>query len=70
MDKLTNAIRQQAAAIVAQMGQPRWGVVQSVDPSRPAAKVLIQPEGVLSGWLPIATTAAAGGRGGGGEARG
>ncbi len=63
MDRLMNAIRQQIAAQMAQQGQHRWGIVQSVDPSRPAAKVLIEPEGVMSGWLPIISTAAAGGWG-------
>jgi len=36
-------------------GQPRMGVVTSSDPATGTAKVLIQPEGVLTGWLPILT---------------
>ena len=63
MNQLVNSMRQQMAALIAQQGQPRWGTVMSVDPSRPAVKVLFQPEGVLSGWLPISAAGAAGGWG-------
>lgn len=63
MDQFFNAIRQQAAAQDGRFGVPRWGIVQSVDPSRPAAKVMLQPEGVLTGWLPILQPSAAGGWG-------
>lgn len=31
----------------------RLGEVTSVDPNRHAAKVMLQPEGVLTGWLPV-----------------
>lgn len=31
----------------------RWGVVTGVDVSAPAVKVLLQPEGVQTDWLPI-----------------
>jgi phage baseplate assembly protein gpV len=34
-------------------GQPRFGVITSFDPSSYAARVTLQPEGVLSGWLPV-----------------
>lgn len=34
---------------------PRIGVVTSVDCTTATARVLLQPEGVLSGWLPIMT---------------
>lgn len=51
--RLVNALAMRSAAMDAQTGQPRWGVVQSVDPVRYVAKVLLQPEGVLTGWLPI-----------------
>lgn len=51
--RLANALRMQAGSMDAQLGQARWGTIQSVDPTRYVAKVLIQPEDVLSGWLPI-----------------
>lgn len=53
MERFLAGIKRQAAAMDAQAGQPRWGIVQNVDPSRPAVRVLMQPEGVLSGWLPV-----------------
>jgi uncharacterized protein involved in type VI secretion and phage assembly len=37
------------------LGQPRIGVVTSSDGQRALAKVLLQPEGVLTGWLPVLT---------------
>lgn len=33
--------------------QPRFAIVTSVDPARPAVRVSLQPEGVITGWLPI-----------------
>ena len=36
--------------------QPRLALVASVDPSSARAKVVIQPEGVLTGWLPVITS--------------
>ena len=34
---------------------PRFGTVSSVDPGTATARVTLQPEGVLSGWLPLLT---------------
>lgn len=51
--RLVNALAMRSAAMDAQTGQHRWGTVQSVDPVRYVAKVLLQPESVLTGWLPI-----------------
>ena len=53
MDKLLNAIKGHTAAQGAAMGQPRFGVVTSVDPQGGTARVQLQPEGVLTGWLPL-----------------
>jgi phage gp45-like len=53
MERLLNALKAQAAALDASRGQPRFGVVTSVDPARYAARVSLQPEGVVTGWLPI-----------------
>lgn len=55
MDKLINALKMRSATMDTLTGTPRWGLVQSYDPQNYLAKVLIQPEGVLSGWLPIVT---------------
>lgn len=55
MERFVNALKAQAAAMDRARGEPRFGVVASVDAARYAAKVKLQPEGVLSGWLPILT---------------
>ena len=53
MDRFLNALKAQSAAQDSGLGQPRFATVTSVDPSRPAVRVTIQPEGILSGWLPV-----------------
>ena len=53
MDDFLNALKAQAAGMEQRIGQPRFGVVSSVDPARATARVVLQPEGVLSGWLPV-----------------
>ena len=53
MDRLLNALRQQAAAQDAGLGQPRFGVVSNVDPARGTARVQLQPDGLMTGWLPV-----------------
>ncbi len=53
MDRFLNALKAQASALDAAQGRPRFGVVVSVDPQRHAARVSLQPEGVITGWLPV-----------------
>jgi phage baseplate assembly protein gpV len=53
MQRFLNAMKAHAAALDRAQGQPRFGLVTSVDPNRYAARVTLQPEGVLTGWLPI-----------------
>lgn len=53
MDDFLNRIKAHATAIDQGQGQPRLGVVSSVDAATYTARVLLQPEGVLTGWLPI-----------------
>jgi len=55
MDGFLNRLKAQAAQQDQGWAQPRLGVVTSVDPATFTARVTIQPEGVLSGWLPIAS---------------
>ena len=55
MQRLLNALKAQAGALDQGAAQPRFGVVASVDPSSATARVNLQPEGVLSGWLPVLT---------------
>jgi phage baseplate assembly protein gpV len=53
MDRFLNALKAHAEALDCGIGQPRFGVVASVDSTTATARVTLQPEGVLSGWLPI-----------------
>jgi phage baseplate assembly protein gpV len=55
MDRLLSALKAQAVALDRAQGQPRFGLIASIDPSRYAARVILQPEGVLTGWLPVLT---------------
>ncbi len=53
MERLLNIIKQHAGALDQGGSQPRFGTVTSVDPATATAKVTLQPEGVLTGWLPV-----------------
>lgn len=53
MDRLFNAIKAQAAALDSRRGEPRFAIVTSVDSTRSMARVMLQPEAVLTGWLPV-----------------
>lgn len=54
MDEFLNLIRGQASQLDQSQAQPRLAIVSSVDPSSATARVTVQPENVLSGWLPVA----------------
>ena len=53
MDAFLNALKAQAGALDQAAGQARFGLVASVSTDNATARVLLQPEGVLSGWLPV-----------------
>lgn len=53
MDRFLNTVKACADAVMQGQGQPRFGTITSVDPNSGTAKVAFQPDGVLSGWLPI-----------------
>lgn len=53
MRRLSNAVKAHAAGLDAQAAAPRYGTVQSVNAADCNVRVLLQPEGVLSGWLPV-----------------
>lgn len=53
MDRLINAIKGYSGTQDAGAGQPRFGKVTSVDPTAGTVRVQLQPEGVLTGWLPL-----------------
>jgi phage baseplate assembly protein gpV len=53
VDAFLNRLKSHAAMLDQAQGQPRFGVISSVDPNSYTARVMLQPENVLSGWLPI-----------------
>jgi phage baseplate assembly protein gpV len=53
MDQFWNMVKAHAGGLDGLTGVARFGLVSSFDPATYSAKVLIQPENVLSGWLPI-----------------
>jgi phage gp45-like len=55
MDRFLNALKGQGANQDQAAGAPRFGIVTSVDPSTATARVTLQPESVLTGWLPLLT---------------
>ena len=55
LDRFMNVMKAHAGGLDRAQGQARFAVVTSVDPVRYAARVRLQPEGVLTGWLPILT---------------
>jgi hypothetical protein len=56
MDQFWNMVKASAAGLDGQGGAARFGLVSSFDPNAYAVRVLIQPENVLSGWLPIVSS--------------
>lgn len=53
MKKLLNAMRMQAMQAMGEVAQVRIGLIDSYDANNYCAKVKIQPENVLTGWLPV-----------------
>ena len=53
MDYFWNMVKAQSSGLDGLIGVARFGLVSSFDPGAYAARVLIQPENVLSGWLPV-----------------
>lgn len=55
---LEDAIIMRAHSLVQSYPQLKIGLVQSYDPANHCVKVIHQPEGTMSGWLPVSTAAA------------
>jgi phage baseplate assembly protein V len=53
MRQMLNLVRVQAQQALPQQATVRLGMVESYDPQHYRAKVRLQPEEVLTGWLPI-----------------
>jgi phage baseplate assembly protein V len=52
-DYLINALKAHASSLDQTEGRVKFGTVTSVDYQTATARVKIQPDGVLSGWLPV-----------------
>lgn len=50
---LLNLMRQQAESVMGNVSHTRIGTVSSYDPNNYAVKVLLQPDGTETGWLPV-----------------
>lgn len=53
MEQWLNLIKAGAAGLDGRSGVARFGLVSSFDPNAYAARVMLQPENVLTGWLPV-----------------
>jgi len=53
MDDLLNIVRREVYRALATVQQGRSGEVTSYDPDKHAVKVRLEPEGVLTDWIPI-----------------
>lgn len=60
---ILNIIRRECERVLAQRATTRMGIVDSYDPDLYCAKVRLQPENVLTGFLPISTEFAGNGWG-------
>ena len=55
MNNFFEALAANHDAVRGGFAQPRMGIVTSSNSQTAMAKVLLQPEGVLTGWLPVLT---------------
>jgi hypothetical protein len=62
-DVLRNHIRIEIAKALANLGTTLHGTVQSYDPAHYSVRVAIQPDGVLTGWIPLKAEAVGNGFG-------
>ncbi|MFC3111407.1 phage baseplate assembly protein V [Undibacterium arcticum] len=53
MREMLNAMRMQAVQAMGERASTRLGTVQSYDPGNYAVRVALQPEGNLTGWIPL-----------------
>lgn len=53
MDALLNLIRREVVRVMARYAHPVVGIITSYDPTTHSVKVRYQPEGTLSGWIPL-----------------
>lgn len=60
---IVNAVKAAAADAVAHRAATRHGTISSYDPANCAVKVLLQPDGTLTGWMPLKCVAVGNGFG-------
>ena len=53
MQHLMNEVKKHAQLMIQRIAKPRIGIVTAYDPGNYMVKLLIQPEGVETGWLPV-----------------
>jgi hypothetical protein len=53
VQRLRDAIRAQAGMVDRTLGQPRFAIITSFNLADYTARVKLQPEGTLTGWLPV-----------------
>ena len=53
MGAMQNAMRLQAQRAMAEQADARVGLITSYEPSNFSVRVQLQPEGFLTGWLPL-----------------
>jgi hypothetical protein len=58
VNALRNHMRQEAQRATAHFTFPRAGIVTHYDPDHHTVRVLLQPEGIQTGYLPIAEPSA------------
>ncbi|PZP48554.1 MAG: hypothetical protein DI601_00255 [Azospirillum brasilense] len=57
VDRFFSGVARRSAAQDAEQGQPRLATVASVDPDTYSVRVELEPEGILSPWLPVGAAA-------------
>ncbi len=55
MDGVLNLIRREVGRVMSRLATPKCGTVTAYDPATYSAKVLLHPEEVETGWLPVRT---------------
>lgn len=55
MGPMLNAMRLQALRAISRVAASRVGLITSYDPANYCVRVALQPEGTLTGWLPLCT---------------
>lgn len=55
MEEVMNAVRREAARTHARTAQPRMAIVSSYNPETYSVKVKLMPEGIETGWAPLAS---------------